>query len=74
MGKFIQLTLRELQILSLLAEGNTDLNIAFTLAINIETVKTHNKNIFKKLNVRNRAEAVIYLLNDQSSKINIENT
>ena len=74
MGTYNQLTAREFQILSLLAAGNKDLNIASALAIELETVKSHNKNIFRKLNVRNRAEAVLYLLNNQSIKINTENT
>lgn len=74
MGKYIQLTSRELQILFLLAEGNKDKNIALALAIELETVKSHNKNIFRKLNVRNRSEAVLHLLNNQSIKINIENS
>jgi ATP/maltotriose-dependent transcriptional regulator MalT len=66
MGKYDQLTAREFQVLSLLAAGNKDLNIASALAIELETVKSHNKNIFRKLNVRNRAEAVLHWLNHQS--------
>ncbi len=66
MGTYNQLTAREFQILALLAAGNKDLNIASALAIELETVKSHNKNIFRKLNVRNRAEAVLYWLNHQS--------
>lgn len=63
MGKYIPLTTRECQILTLLAKGNTDNDIAIQLAIDIETVKSHNKNVFRKLNVRNRSEAVLYWLN-----------
>ncbi len=72
MGKLKELTDREFQILSLLAEGHKDLNIASALAIDLETVKSHNKNIFRKLCVRNRAEAVLHLMNSQSN--NTENT
>ncbi len=64
--KYMQLTTRECQILSLLSKGNTDNSIAIILAIEIETVKSHNKNVFRKLNVRNRAEAVLYWLNRKS--------
>lgn len=37
----------------ILAEGHKDLNIVSALAIELETVKTHNKNIFRKQSVRN---------------------
>ncbi len=56
-----KLTAREKTILSILVRGRLDKEIAQELNISAETVKTHNKNIYKKLNVRNRSEAVFLM-------------
>jgi len=56
-----KLTAREKTVLSILIRGRLDKEIAQELNISPETVKTHNKNIYKKLNVRNRSE-VIFLM------------
>lgn len=56
------LTKRELSILHLLANGLTDKEIAAVLTISFGTVKVHNKNLYKKLGVRNRSEAIKCLL------------
>jgi DNA-binding CsgD family transcriptional regulator len=55
-----RLTGRELQIASLVAEGNATKNIAHKLCISEWTVVTHLRRIFAKLNVDNRA-AMVYL-------------
>jgi|JI6StandDraft_1071083.scaffolds.fasta_scaffold00625_13 DNA-binding NarL/FixJ family response regulator len=52
------LTKKEIEILRELSRGSTDFEVAQVLNISFETVKTHNKNIFKKLSVRNRSEAI----------------
>lgn len=52
------LTKREFEILKLLAQGNKDSKIASLLYISPLTVKTHRKNILKKLQVKNCAEAI----------------
>lgn len=52
------LTNRELELLSLLSEGASNVEIAGKLFISIKTVKTHVTHIFEKLKVRNRTEAV----------------
>jgi LuxR family maltose regulon positive regulatory protein len=49
---------RELEVLALLAEGLTNQETAERLFISVNTVKTHVKHVYDKLNVRNRAEAV----------------
>jgi len=67
-GQILKLTNREHQILKLLAKGLKDLDIALHLKIELETVKSHNKNVFRKLKVRNRAEAVLYCINNQPFK------
>lgn len=52
------LTTRELQILGLLSAGDSNQEIAQRLFISLHTVKSHLYNIFKKIEVRNRIEAV----------------
>lgn len=55
------LTMRELEVLRLMAKGNTNEEIAQTLIIAVGTVKNHVMNIYKKLqNVRTRSEAVAW--------------
>ncbi len=51
------LTEREREVLSLLAQGKTNKEIAETLVITINTVKRHLKAIFEKLGVHTRAAA-----------------
>jgi LuxR family maltose regulon positive regulatory protein len=52
------LSAREADILKLIADGLSNKEIARDLAIAPETVKSHVKNIFAKLNVERRAQAV----------------
>lgn len=52
------LTKRETQIIEEVAKGKTRGKIAEELFIDIETVKSHLKNIYRKLNVNSRAEAI----------------
>jgi len=49
---------RELQTLRLLSDGLSNKQIAFKLGISSSTVKFHRKNLYKKLNVHNRAAAL----------------
>ncbi len=53
------LTRREREILQLIARGKTNKEISKLLFISTETVKSHIKNIFKKLNIKNRVEAIV---------------
>ncbi|HEY2603690.1 MAG TPA: helix-turn-helix transcriptional regulator [Thermoleophilaceae bacterium] len=52
------LTPRELEVLRLMARGNTNLAIAKSLVVAEGTVKYHVKNILRKLRAANRADAV----------------
>ena len=51
------LSIREREVLHMLAEGLTDREIAETLVISVRTVQTHVSNVLHKLGVRRRAEA-----------------
>ena len=48
------LTRREAQVLPLLAQGDSNPEIAFALQIGLETVRTHARNIYRKLGVSSR--------------------
>jgi DNA-binding NarL/FixJ family response regulator len=54
---------REMEILSYLAKGHNDKEIADHLFLSIKTVRTHLRNIYHKLHVRSRTEAVLKYLN-----------
>ncbi len=54
-----RLTVRELEVLTQLANGHSDKKIAENLVIAPETVHKHLKNIYSKLDVHSRTEAVV---------------
>ncbi len=56
------LTSRERQILELASLGYTDRAIAQALDLSVHTVKNHVRNVLRKLEVRNRTEAVAALM------------
>lgn len=58
----LHLTPRETQILDLLVKGSLYKEIAWELNIGMETVRTHLHNIYTKLHVRTRTEAVVKYL------------
>ena len=51
--------MREVEVLQLLAKGSTNAEIANALFISAATVKTHISNIFTKLDLRDRVQAVV---------------
>jgi LuxR family maltose regulon positive regulatory protein len=53
-----QLSQRELEILQLVAQGLSNREISERLFLALSTVKGHNRNIFGKLQVQRRTEAV----------------
>jgi len=53
------LTPRENEVLSLLAKGMNRDEIATKLFVSPETIKMHIKNIYKKLNAKNKVDALI---------------
>jgi LuxR family transcriptional regulator, regulator of acetate metabolism len=52
------LTRRELEVVAMLAEGETNASIARRLVVSEDTVKSHVKHILRKLGVHNRSQAV----------------
>jgi DNA-binding NarL/FixJ family response regulator len=58
-GSILSLSPREKEVLSLIARGMTNADIAKHLVISHVTVKVHVKHIFEKLGVRSRAEAAL---------------
>lgn len=54
----LELSKRELEILSLLAEGLSNQEIAEKIFVSLSTVKTHIQNLFEKLDVKRRIQAV----------------
>jgi two-component system NarL family response regulator len=54
------LTARELEVLRLVARGNTNREVADQLFISENTVKNHVRNILEKLHLHSRMEAVMY--------------
>jgi len=53
------LSTREREILGLIAAGKTNPQIAAQLIIGAGTVKTHTLNIYRKLEVANRTQAIV---------------
>lgn len=59
------LSTREKEVLNLLSRGYSNKEIAKVLYISEKTVKTHLKNIFRKLGVNKRTEAVSLLFQEK---------
>jgi LuxR family maltose regulon positive regulatory protein len=58
-GEWIELlSEREIEVLQLIAEGLTNQEVGSKLYLSLNTVKVHTRNIYSKLNVNNRTQAV----------------
>ncbi len=64
-----RLTKREYEILTLIADGLNNREIANTLFISEKTVKNHVSNIFKKIKVNDRTQAAIYAYRNKIKSI-----
>lgn len=56
--KKLDLTNREHEVLRLVAKGYSNADIADTLFLSLSTVKTHVSNLYVKMNVKSRAQAI----------------
>jgi two-component system response regulator NreC len=61
---FLSLTDREREVLSLVAQGHTNQDIADRLSISVKTVETHRAHLMSKLGLQSRAELVQYALRE----------
>ncbi|MDE1513849.1 LuxR family transcriptional regulator VpsT [Vibrio sp. dsl-7] len=61
---YAKLTKREQQIIKLLGSGASNIEIADQLFVSENTVKTHLHNVFKKINAKNRLQALIWAKNN----------
>ncbi|MEZ8020489.1 LuxR C-terminal-related transcriptional regulator [Vibrio splendidus] len=61
---YLKLTKREQQIIKLLGDGASNTQIADTLYVSENTVKAHLHNTFKKIKVKNRLQALIWVNNN----------
>ena len=52
-------THREREVLSYISKGYTNPEIAQTLYLSVDTIKSHKKNLFQKLKARNAVVAVV---------------
>ncbi len=66
---FSVLTLREREVLQLIAEGRSNRQIATTLFLSIKTVETHRQQIMNKLKMHNVAELVRYSIREGLSPL-----
>jgi DNA-binding NarL/FixJ family response regulator len=62
--RHLGLTARESEVLALLVTGLRNREIALAMYVSVDTVKTHIRNLYRKLQVRNRTEAVAVALDD----------
>lgn len=53
------LTRREMELLTLICTGMTYRSMATQLSVSVNTIKTHLKNLYLKLQVKSRAEAIV---------------
>ena len=68
-GNSRELSRRELQILELAARGETNKAIGLRLNLSSRTVEVHMRNIFTKLGVSSRTEAVTTAIRDQAIQL-----
>jgi len=57
-----ELTPRELEVVKLIAEANTNRQIADALTLSEKTVESHRANVLAKLGMRDRVELVRYAI------------
>jgi NarL family two-component system response regulator LiaR len=63
------LTPREMEVLKLIAGGMSNRDIAETLVLSEKTVKNHINNIFSKLQINDRSQAMLYAIRQGLVKV-----
>jgi two-component system, NarL family, response regulator NreC len=58
------LTIREQEVVKLLAEGRTVKEVAHDLSLSIKTVEAHKLNLMRKLNIHNRSSLIEYAVRE----------
>jgi len=61
----VAVTAREREIIQLVAEGNTNKDIASTLGISVKTIESHRANIMRKLRLRSVSDLVRYAIRNK---------
>jgi len=62
----LEISKRELEILGLISQGLSNEEIAKKIFVSLSTVKTHNQNLFEKLDVKRRIQAI-----EKARKLNL---
>lgn len=62
----LELSRRELEVLELMARGLSNQEIAEQLFVSLNTIKTHSSNLFSKLDVKRRTQAI-----EKAKRLNI---
>lgn len=65
MGETLGLSLREMEVLNLMAEGKNNKDISSILWISERTVEKHIERVYRKLGVESRTAAVLFFLNNK---------
>lgn len=66
------LTEREREIVMLILDGKNKRDIAETLSLSVSTIKTNVENIYRKFDVHNRVELIVYVI--KNNIIDLDNT
>jgi DNA-binding NarL/FixJ family response regulator len=61
----IEITSREIEIIKLITQGNSNKEIADQLFLSLHTVNTHRKNIMNKLGINNTAGLVMFAIKNE---------
>ncbi len=69
MPRFATLTVREREVLKMLAEGNSVKEIAGDLTLSVKTIEAHKFNLMRKLDIHNKAQLVQYAIQKKIIKI-----
>lgn len=70
---WVSLTVREEEVLSLIASNKTNRDISASAGITVATVEKHLENIYPKLGVNSRTEAAVWFLTRQLEGLEREN-